>query len=399
MTPGLMFTLRFRPVLAAVMCAAALSAAAGCRCCAPASAQAWKPLPPLPEPLGVARPFAGVNGGVFLLAGGSNFPGRTAAEGGAKVCYDAVFVLADGRWRGAGKLPHGPVAEGIPVTTPDGIACLGGLDGKNDIATAFLMGWDPGAGHAFFTPLPAMPKTMRMGAGACLGRQVYAACGKQDGKVANGVWRLDLEHPEKGWQLLPPLPGVPREQPVAAIIPGADNHPMLCVFGGNGIGSDGRQEALVDGYRYDLTQGDAGVWKPAAEVRPAGYAKPVSLLGASSVVLGERMICAGGFGKEVWDRACREQAALTGDALAAYRKTYLSQPPGAFHWNSRLLAYDASADAWSDLGELPFGGRCGAAMTIFPDGALVIASGEIKPGLRTPSCFRKEPEPHRGAGK
>ena len=84
------------------------------------------------------------------------------------------------------------------------------------------------------------------------------------------------------------------------------------------------------------------------------------------------------------------QAELKGDALASYKKQYLSQPPAAFRWNRHLLAYDAKLDVWEDLGELPFAPRCGAAMAVLPGGILVIATGEIKPGLRTPDVvFRK----------
>ena len=44
---------------------------------APASASSlqWAQLPPLPDPLGVAAPFAGVSGGALLVAGGANFQG------------------------------------------------------------------------------------------------------------------------------------------------------------------------------------------------------------------------------------------------------------------------------------------------------------------------------------
>ena len=336
--------------------------------------------------LGVARPFCGVSNGVLLLGGGSNFPDKQTADGGAKACHDELFVLAPGKeWQlRPEQLPHGSVAEGIPVSTPDGIACIGGTDGKADLAAAFLMSWDVAAGKAVFRDLPPLPKTLRMGAGAAKERQVYVACGKQDGKVATGFWRLDLAHPENGWISLPPLPGVPREQPVAAILENAAGHRVFCIFGGNGVEPDGRQTALTDGYSYDLTQGDHGTWKPAAAVRPKGFAAPVSLLGASAVVLNGKMLCAGGFNKAVWDDACQMQAELKGDDLAAYRKKYLSQPPAAFRWNRHLLAYDAKLDVWEDCGELPFAARCGAAMVVMPGNVLVIASGEIKPGVRTP---------------
>ncbi|SVD81223.1 uncharacterized protein METZ01_LOCUS434077, partial [marine metagenome] len=34
----------------------------------------WKPLPDLPDPIGVAGPFVGVHNDALIVAGGANFP-------------------------------------------------------------------------------------------------------------------------------------------------------------------------------------------------------------------------------------------------------------------------------------------------------------------------------------
>ena len=51
----------------------------------------WDQLAPLPDPLGVATPFAGVSGGALLVAGGANFPDKMPWEGGKKVWHDRVW--------------------------------------------------------------------------------------------------------------------------------------------------------------------------------------------------------------------------------------------------------------------------------------------------------------------
>lgn len=339
--------------------------------------------------LGVARPFWGVNNGVMLLCGGSNFPDKPAAEGGARICHDEIFVTGTGRnWTLCNeKLPNGPVAEGIPITSAMGLACLGGMDGRNDLSNAFLLSWDPGSARIQSRALPPLPKTIRMGAGAAWEQQLLVACGRQNGKTENGFWRLNLDQPEKGWIPLQPVPGVPREQAVAAVLTNSENHPVFCLFGGNGIEPGGRQMALTDGYTYDLTQGDQGTWKPAASIHPKGLQKPVSLLGASAVSFNGKMFCAGGFDKEVWDESCLHMSTLAGEALSAYRKQYLSRPPETYHWNRHLLAYDAMLNEWADCGELPLTPRCGAAMVVLPENVLVLATGEIAPGRRTPETM------------
>src|SRR4030095_7346512 len=96
---------------------------------------AWKQPPPLPDPLGVAAPFAGVSGGALIVAGGANFPDKMPWEGGKKVWHDAVWVLEKrgGEWRSGGKLPR-PLAYGVSVSMRDRIFCIGGCDADRHYA-------------------------------------------------------------------------------------------------------------------------------------------------------------------------------------------------------------------------------------------------------------------------
>lgn len=347
-----------------------------------------------PHP-GVARPCWGESAGVLLLAGGSNFPDTPTIDGGAKVSHPDIFALDASRaWRHLPHtLPEGGLSESIPVTTPAFIACLGGTAGKDDRAAAFGMRWDPAAGRVVFSDLPSLPVPFRMGVGVWWNGSLYAGTGRQRGVVANQFFRLNLDRPGAAWIPMTPLPGMPREQAVAAVVQDANGHARIAVFGGNGVDANGGQSALTDGYTYDLSQGDAGVWEPAAPVMMPGESRPVSLLGASALTVNGRMLVAGGFDKDVWDEAVRESTTLTGDALAQWRRHYLSQPPEAFHWNRRLLLYGAAANRWRAAGDLPFEPRCGAAMAVLADRTLVIASGEIKPGIRTPACFARKLDP------
>lgn len=89
----------------------------------------WRQLPPIPDPLGIAAPFAGVAGGALLVAGGANFPDKMPWEGGKKVWHDRIWLLEKpgGAWREVGKLPR-PLAYGVSVTAADGMVCAGGSD-------------------------------------------------------------------------------------------------------------------------------------------------------------------------------------------------------------------------------------------------------------------------------
>jgi len=78
----------------------------------------WRQLPPIPDPIGLAGPFAGVSGGALILAGGANFPDKLPWEGGRKMWCDKGFVLdpTNGAWRSSFKLPR-------PVGSSSSVAC------------------------------------------------------------------------------------------------------------------------------------------------------------------------------------------------------------------------------------------------------------------------------------
>lgn len=64
--------------------------------------------------------------------------------------------------------------------------------------------------------------------------------------------------------------------------------------------------------------------------------------------------------------------------------SFFSQPPKNFNWNKDALLFDSASHTWSNLGETPFLPNGGAAIEQWQDG-IVLISGEIKPGVRTPT--------------
>ena len=63
--------------------------------------------------------------------------------------YNKVYVLAqpekaEAKWQEVGALTV-PLAYGVGVTLPDGVACIGGTDGSKSYATATLLQYTNGA--------------------------------------------------------------------------------------------------------------------------------------------------------------------------------------------------------------------------------------------------------------
>lgn len=331
----------------------------------------------VPNP-GVARPFSGEHQGVAVLAGGSNFGSKPLVEGGTKsYCAEIYTCVANStQWIRAGVLPQ-PLAEGVSVSTPRGVVCVGGTDGKALSSGAFLLTVHA-ASRVAIESLPAFPFGFKMGAAAYYQDKVYVVANHAE--QGSDVWLLDLDDLPRGWRALPALP-VAREQPVAAVQNTAMQKTALFVFAGfstNGL-------ALTDGYAYDLAKGEKGLWQQLPSTTKTQAHFPV--VGAQAIASGDQHILfLGGSHREVWNAHMQALATLHGEALRQHQQHYLKQPVEAFQFNREILGYHTVSDTWFVWGSQPFPGRCGMAVIPRKDGSLLLASGEIAPGIRTPDC-------------
>lgn len=321
----------------------------------------WHLLPPLPDPIGFAGPFAGVSGDALVVAGGANFPDQPPWQGGKKQWHDTIFVLDEpnGTWKTAGKLPR-PLAYGVSLTTRDGVVCAGGGDALRHEKYAFLLHWEDG--HVRTSPLPDLPRPCAFLSGALLGDTVYLAGGIETPDTTTALktfWALDLSRAPRHWQELEPWPGPERMLAVTAAQDGA-----FFLISGTRLkpGADGQavREYLSDAYRYLPGQG----W-----TRIADAPCPVVAAPSPAPTLGRT-----------------ELLVLGGDDGSHVDFKPLDQHPG---FSRRILAYDTRADAWTARGELPF------SLVTVPQvpwrGYVVVPGGECRPGTRSPQVWSGEP--------
>lgn len=180
-------------------------------------------LPSLPDPLGVAGPFAGITNDALVVAGGANFPAPVWEND--KVWHDRIHVLTRSesaendvnyQWVDGGKLPHS-LAYGATVSTKLGIVCMGGNDGQKTYDDVFVLSWDAAKQQVTQRSLPSLPTPCAHGAATIIGDIIYMAGGQSDNELQsaqNQLWALDLSQlngkAELQWEVLPPIPGPPR---------------------------------------------------------------------------------------------------------------------------------------------------------------------------------------------
>jgi solute:Na+ symporter, SSS family len=326
---------------------------------------AWDRLRPLPDPVGVAGPCAGVSGGVLLVAGGANFPSAAPWEGGRKVWHDAIFVLEtpDGEWQTGFTLPR-PMAYAASVATPRGVVCIGGSDANGHFSDVWLLAWADR--RVKVTPLPRLPLPLANASAALVGSTIYVAGGEDRPSAtaaSRGFLSLDIERPEAGWSTLRAWPGPERTLAAAASQDGA-----FFLVGGVSLstGADGRpvRRYLKDGYRYDPGSG----WRRIADLpHPLAAApSPAPALGPSHLLL------------------------LGGDDGSRAGFQPLAAHPG---FSRTTLAYHTITDTWTATGDVP-APRVTVPAVWWKD-RIVVPSGEMRPGVRSPEVWTVTPRPSK----
>lgn len=327
----------------------------------------WEVWPVLPDREGVAGAFAGVSGGALLVAGGANFPERKPWEGGTKVWHDTVYVLESptGPWRTAGRLPR-PLGYGVSVSVgvagEEAMWCFGGSDAAGHRAEGFQLRWR--GGQLETSPLPSLPRPCANMAWALAGRTLYVAGGTERADSVEALrtfWALSLDRVAAGWRELEPCPGAGRMLAVGAglaegeeflLFSGASLHPGVAAA----APSAGPQRVyLREAWRYRPGRG----WRRLADLPRA----TVAAAGPAPSVAGGFLVISGDDGSRVGFRPPERHPGF---------------PRG-------VLRYDVGADRWREWGAAPFSR---ATVTVVSwAGRWVVASGETRPGVRTPEVW------------
>ena len=321
-------------------------------------------LPEIPDAgyaKGVSAPYSGVLGKNWIVAGGANFPDKPLLEGGAKKVYSDIWSLAPGQaWSNIGSLPAA-AAYGATFSFSDGlILCGGSVDGKPSAAAYQLK---VRRGKAQLQSLPALPDGIAEAGWSTDGKNLYIAGGGTASGASDAVYSC-----RKGrwlWQKIATLP-VPMVQPVLFASKG-----KLYVWGGF---NPENKEVIRKGWCLDTAK---GTWREVAGVPDEG-----TFVGASAVTLKDgRLMVTGGVNAEIFQKAL-----LQGPED---RIPYLSQPPAAYRFRDTVWIFDPAKEEWSIQGTWGRTALAGAGLAVSANQVLV-AGGEIKPGVRSPYIFTVE---------
>lgn len=327
---------------------------------------------------GVSAPFIGtLPDGRAIAAGGCNFPGTPASQGGAKRYYDDIYVwdTVTELWQPFGTLPQ-PLAYGACASTPEGIFCAGGTDSTGAPTRGVFLLTSRG-----LKALEPLPEALDNCGGAYWDGRFYAA-----GDRSLYVYDFQLN----AWQAGPVWPGAERRvQPVVAAQGG-----KVWLFGG--YDPEGAEFVSSAGYAYDPMTNE---WQTVAGPTDENGV-PCLAAGGAGVAWGEdSILCFGGVNTAVFTEALDRARALAAepenDSLCAAQRAYMEREPGWYRFNDRVLVYNTSSGRWSVSRERASeSARAGAGATVMRWRAcrgVLLFNGELKPGIRTPEVWLWRP--------
>ena len=362
---------RSRLVALSLLCAAAGSAAA--QKPQPGRAQDswirldWRLEKPIGHPIGMGGPSVARIGDRLVVAGGACFPDGPPWDGHPKRWFDRIETKSlfdpHAEWKLESlKLPQ-PLAYAVTLQAENAKAILiGGCDAKAHSARCWAL---TAADNSTLQlePYPPLPMPLAYAAGARLGSMLCVAGGlrEPEGQAARPEHVFLVSEPAKGgdWSRSEPWPGPARFQAVCGTLEG-----WFYVVSGFDLDPETRERRpLRDAYRWHP---DHGWFRIADLPRPVGAAAPAFVVAGKLAILGGASVTHDGPPKE---------------------------HPG---FSTDILVYDVDDDRWeeaslemrSDQG-VPLAQIEGPVTTgaVSAGGRIFVASGEIRPGVRTRRVF------------
>lgn len=303
--------------------------------------------------IGVAGPFAGVIGNHLLVAGGANFPEGYPWDGGKKKWHSTLYVhdLNTHDWKIYPDFLDTPLAYGLSIQQPHGIILIGGNNATKVSTDVDWLTIDAaGVPKLEKNRFPSLPYPLTNSAGALVGNKIYLAGGVRDisdERASHSFLMLDLDNPSAGWKELSPWPGAPLGFAVAA---GTDK--KFYLFGGRDFAPGKPIDVHSEGYCYDT---DSGTWSqlPGEFQFMAGTARAI--------------------GTDIW---------FFGGVHAIIPGSL--DHPG---FSNEVCRYDTASGKLQCVATSPCPITVTTVAVPMSDG-VIIASGEVKPGIRTPSLLR-----------
>lgn len=338
---------------------------------------------------GLAGAVSGMYNDVLIVGGGANFPDGMPWLGGKKKYHDEVYVfkaVAPGKLMSVEKkykLPFS-TAYGASCSTPAGVVYVGGESSEGISNKVVLLQWDKARQNLITKNLPDLPLAVANASATSWGSKIFVLGGETVESAINAFHLLDLDKLADGWKEMPALPR-PVSHAVAAIQK-TGSVTSIYLVGGRRKNAGELSEFYGSTYAFDLI---ANKWSEKRSL-------PYRLAASTGIAVGNKhLLLFGGDRGDTFNKTenlifaiAKEKDGTKKDELNQQKIALQANHPG---FSKEVLQYDTETDKWTVVGSIPFNSPV-TTTAVKWGSSVIIPSGEIKAGVRTPQILVGEVE-------
>ena len=346
----------------------------------------WKTIAELPpfrdqsKSIGVAGPVVGIINNKLIVAGGANFPDKMPWQGGKKIYYNNISIFNKEKEQVFQEKIQNSLTSNIAYAanciTPLGVVYAGGENELGLSDKVYLLQWDEASNNLRQTKLPDLPVETTNGSLVCIDNTIYFLGGETLTNTTNQFYSLNLIKINQGWMTLPVLP-----KPLSNMVVVAqylNGQKQIYLMGGRAKRKNGISDFSSDVYSFDI---HLKIWDKKKSL-------PYPLSAGTGAVFSEKYILL--FGGDQGERFNKVEQTISNinlekeqfkkENLISIKNKLLESHPG---FSNEILLYNTQKNIWLSNGFIPFNASVTTNLVQWGD-EIIIPSGEIKAGVRTP---------------
>lgn len=327
--------------------------------------------------------YAGMIGGrinnMILAGGGANFPNDKPWKGGQKVWSDNLYLYKDGSWKDAGIKLSQPIGYASSISIDNGFYYIGGNNKNGPSSDVYFITLSD-VGEVIYKSTKKLPVERAFASVVKHKEYLYLLGGKDAKRSTNTVFRKKIGI-EDDWEQLADFPGPSRALHTASVV-----GDQLYIFGGRSEEEGTLPQPLSTYITLDLKSFE---WSVPEKILVNNQERV--LMGGVATPMGSMNICFyGGSDEVIFNELVRlerdikrEENQKKKEALINKKVNILENHPG---FSNEILSFNTVTKKWlvQEKVEATFPVT---TLAVENGEELMIISGEISPGIRTPNTI------------
>ncbi len=338
--------------------------------------------------IGVAGPICGLINNKIIVGGGANFPEGLPWEGGKKIYHNQLYTLSKKllgkyHWKKIeSNLPH-TIGYSANINTKQGLLVIGGENETGELKCVYLL--KETKGEIKIVQFKDLPTPVTATSAVEINGKIYLVGGTSENKAIPFLFCLEHIDEESEWKKLTDLPMALNNAVIVKQNDGKEQ--CIYVLGGRYKNTDDITTTFSSKvFRYQPSQ---NLWTEVGNLKTNLQNLPLAA-GTGVAIKDGKILLFGGdegttFNKiEQFNYDIQKAEGMYKTQLTNEKIQLLTNHNG---FSKRILLYDVKTNHCEEISERKDLTQVTTSAFLFKND-VIIPSGEIKPGMRTPHIIK-----------